>query len=328
MGEGSAVFIEPVVPLTERILARVGQPRPVWILIWGFFPFATYEVAYRLLHIPGYRGIGFSISGTYVVILSLWGIGKITRGLTAIQPLILDLSEQAEAGAPSRPFRLVGSVAGPLLLNLAVNLVYVMDVIRHPGLATAVMWFALYIAWLPGNCAVWFCTTLFLGLDNLGRRPLRLKPFHQDSSLGLGPLGRLAFSAYLLLAAGVAPFAIVGTRDVRSAVVALGITMIATIFFFMSVSRLHLQLVSAKMRYFAHLRHLYAQAFRPLENAWSLEALSEQSGHLSVTEVLHRQIVAIQGWPFDEAIVARVVLIATSVAAIVAARLILSRFGL
>jgi len=58
---------------------------------------------------------------------------------------------------------------------------------------------------------------MFLGLDGLGRRPLRLKSFHQDRSLGLGPLGRLAFSAFLLLAALLLPYAIVGAHDVRSA---------------------------------------------------------------------------------------------------------------
>jgi hypothetical protein len=45
-------------------------------------------------------------------------------------------------------------------------------------------------------------------------------------------------------------------------------------------------------------------------------------------EVLQRQVAAIQGWPFDEAIIARVAAIVTSVVGISIARLILSRFGL
>jgi hypothetical protein len=96
----------------------------------------------------------------------------------------------------------------------------------------------------------------------------------------------------------------------------------------MSVYRLHRQLVAAKRHYLSRVRSLYAEALPPLESAWSLETVSAQSGHLYAVEVLQRQVADIREWPFNEALVARVAAIVTSVLGIIAARLILSRFGL
>ena len=41
-----------------------------------------------------------------------------------------------------------------------------------------------------------------LGLDRLGQERLSLDPFPQDTSLGLAPVGSLAFTGFALLLAG------------------------------------------------------------------------------------------------------------------------------
>ena len=325
---GRALATEPIVPLTERVLMRVGWPRPFWILAWGLLLFVTIESANRLYHLPGYLGVSYSIVCAYIASVSLWGVGRLTRALNENQPLITGLNGGTEDAAGSRPFQFVGSVAGPLLLSLIVNLVWVTEFFRYPGLASATMFLLFFVGWLPANCALWVCVALFLELDKLGRRPLQLKPFHQDRSLGLDPLGKAAFSSFLLLAAVLLPYTIVAVRDVRSAAVALVYIFLATTFFFMSVYRLHRQLVAAKRHYLSRVRSLYAEALPPLESAWSLETVSAQSGHLYAVEVLQRQVADIREWPFNEALVARVAAIVTSVLGIIAARLILSRFGL
>src|SRR5260370_3787616 len=98
------------------------------------------------------------------------------------------------------------SVAGPLLLTLGGTLAFqITDFYRYPSAAPIVMAPLLYVGWLPGNAGLWNVAALFVGLDRLGRRHLRLASFQEDVSLGIGPLGRVAFFAFLLLAAGFLP---------------------------------------------------------------------------------------------------------------------------
>jgi hypothetical protein len=58
---------------------------------------------------------------------------------------------------------------------------------------------------LPLLTAVWVYLALLLGLDRLGRRTLSLTAFPEDLSLGLGEVGRLAFTAFWIYAAGFVP---------------------------------------------------------------------------------------------------------------------------
>jgi hypothetical protein len=56
--------------------------------------------------------------------------------------------------------------------------------------------------------------------------------------------------------------------------------------------------------------------------------LQQQAGLLSAAEALEKRAERIQEWPFDEAIFAKVVTIASSVAVVIISSLILSPVGL
>jgi len=72
---------EIIVPLSERILARLGGPRALWAVAWGSLAFVIYELSFRLYRLPTYPGLSFSLASAYLNILVLWGIGKVARGL-------------------------------------------------------------------------------------------------------------------------------------------------------------------------------------------------------------------------------------------------------
>jgi hypothetical protein len=101
-----------------------------------------------------------------------------------------------------------------------------------------------------------------------------------------------------------------------------------TIALLLSLIRLHRQLLSAKKVFVRQARDLHAVAYSPLRVKPSLKTLRARAPELSAAEALVRRAEAIQEWPFDEAILGRAVVIITSVAAALIARLIIGHLGL
>lgn len=98
--------------------------------------------------------------------------------------------------------------------------------------------------------------------------------------------------------------------------------------FFLSLRRLHRQMVMVKESELAIARGLYAEAYEPLRKTPTLEILERQRTLLGAADALEKWADAIHEWPLSEGTVARVVTITTSVIAVAIARLILSPLGL
>jgi hypothetical protein len=98
--------------------------------------------------------------------------------------------------------------------------------------------------------------------------------------------------------------------------------------FFLSLRRLHRQMIEVKERELAVARELYAEAYEPFRKTRTLETLDRQHTLLGAADALEKRADAIHEWPLSEGTVARVVTITTSVIAVAVARLILSPLGL
>jgi hypothetical protein len=109
-------------------------------------------------------------------------------------------------------------------------------------------------------------------------------------------------------------------------VLGLLVLLIGVALFFLSLRRLNRQMVAVKQREIAWAQHLYAQAFEPLREAGTLEALQRQSSQLSAAEALEKRAERIQEWPFDESTFTRVVTISSTVVAAIIARVLLAPF--
>jgi hypothetical protein len=119
-----------------------------------------------------------------------------------------------------------------------------------------------------------------------------------------------------------------GTPDVVGFAIGVFVLGGALAAFFLSLLRLHRQMVEVKTRELAFARELYAQAYEPVRTAGTLEALEQQHGLLGAADALEKRAHAIHEWPIDEGIWVRVITIATSVLTIAIARLILGPLGL
>jgi hypothetical protein len=112
--------------------------------------------------------------------------------------------------------------------------------------------------------------------------------------------------------------------------VAIGLAVLggALATFFLSLLRLHWQMVEVKASELAIARDLYAKAYEPVGKTPTLEVLERQHTLLGAADALEKRAHAIHEWPIDEGTVASVVTIATSVIAVTIARLILDPLGL
>ncbi|HEX6673902.1 MAG TPA: hypothetical protein VF486_02600 [Actinomycetes bacterium] len=170
---------------------------------------------------------------------------------------------------------------------------------------------------------MWVYLGLQVGLNRLGRGHVTLEAYRGDRSLGLRPVGRLAFTGFWMLFGSVVPLVLTASSDRPGLVVGVGVLAAGVSLFFLSLRHLNRQMVAAKQRELELALDLYVQAYQVVRDEPTLEVLQRQVGLLNAAEALEKRAERIQEWPFDEATFARVVTIASSVAAVIISDLIL-----
>ena len=169
------------------------------------------------------------------------------------------------------------------------------------------------LRWFVLAAFVWMYGASLFGLQRVCRRPLRLVPHLDDPFLGTRPLGRLSLAFAVAFFVGVA---IIGLWGVASgptptnASVFVSVTIAALLLFFLPLYSVHLQMVAAKnaeqaasierfRRIFDHTRRETAEESRAVELADRHAAIG--------WGFVDARVRAIHTWPFDTAIVARLV---------------------
>jgi hypothetical protein len=320
-------------PLTDRILARLPGRRASWIGVWALVPWlnaganvvldtdersAVWEQG-RAIVILNYAALSLG------VVVALWGSGRIARRIEALRAA----TSRVLDGDARAPFRGVNSVAGPLVLSVAAAIAFGVSAFVRDGWTPAILrgatWFVLGIAiWT----FLWTYGSLQLGLDRLGREHLRQDAVRVDPSLGLRPFGDVAFMGLWMLLICIVPVLLTGLPDVVGVVIGMLVLATGLAVFFLSLLRLHWQMIEVKASELAIARDLYAQAYEPVRARPSLDALEEQRSLLGAADALEKRAHAINDWPIAEGTFARVITITTSVTAITIARLILDPLGL
>jgi hypothetical protein len=259
------------------------------------------------------------------MVVTLWGTRTIARRLEGLDDEIADVVESEARTA----FGEVNLTAPPLLGAVALASAFGVSTLIEDGLGPAVLrtatWFALGVA----MCTfLWTFIALQLGLDRLGRARLDLHRASVAPDLGLRPVGDVAFLGLWLLLAWLVPVAWTGIPDAVGFVIGIVVLTAALVVFFSSLWRLHRRMVEARDSELAIAKRLYAEAYEPVRNEPTLETLGGQQSLLGAADALEKRARAIQAWPIDEATVARIATIVTSVVAVTIARLLLDPFGL
>ncbi len=323
----------PLRPLTERVLARLPNARRLWIAVWALVPWAN--AGANLMsdaearsavweQRPSLVVLNYTVLSVGVVIV-LWGTARIARRLESLRATTPTLV----AASTREPFREVNNVAAPLVLSVAAAVAFGASAFVQDGMTAALLrgttWFVLGTAFWT---FLWTYGALQLGLDRLGREHLRTDAASLDPGLGLRPLGGVAFMGLWMLLAWLVPLVLTGLPDVVGVTTGLLVLLAGLAAFFLSLFRLHRQMVEVKANELAVARELYAQAYEPVRAERTLDALARQHSLLGAADALEKRAHAIHEWPIDEGTLARVLTIVTSVIAMTIARLILDPLGL
>jgi hypothetical protein len=314
------------IPITERALRRLPGPRWVLIALWAAAVLATPFVVVGAKRVVGpgaeFDGFGELASQavlSYVVALLLYGVARLVDHATALGP---DVERLTVGGAQPETMRR-WDAAGPLLLSAVVVLVAAdRSWSTNGALPTVVVLPLLALAVVPVMTFVWTYIWLLIGLDRLGRSRLALQPFPQDRSLGLGPVGSLAFSGFAFLVAAAVPTLLATTGNPTTFVIALVILGVNIPIFFRSMWRLHRQMSGAKARYVREARALYADAYAPLRTEASQSVLRTQAPVLDAARALEERAERIQVWPIADGLIAIIGFIVAGVASGVVVRFI------
>jgi hypothetical protein len=319
-------------PLTDRILSRLPVRRAVAILVWALVPWlnAGANLALGAEHAsPVWEQsttliILSYISVSFAIVMSLWGTTRIAQGLEALRTPSRPLDGEA-----SRLFRGINSRRGPLAASIGAAILFGVSTGIGEGWAAGLLRGA---TWLVVGIALftflWTYVSFLLALDRLGHQQLIPDTVHADPGLGLRPLGALAASGLWMLLAWLVPVLLTGLPDVVGAVSGMLVLLAVLAGFFLSLFRLHRQMIEVKADELALARELYAQAYEPVYRARNLEALEEQRALIGAADALEKRASGIHEWPFTERTPTVVITVATSVTAMTIGRLILDPFGL
>jgi len=324
-------------PLTERLLAWLPGPRWASQAGWIALPLLRALGTVAFLEWTGKNplcwGLGLlvlpeALAFTYAVPHALWGAARIAREASALEPRLAELTSAGQEPGP-RVFRGMGSTLGPVLIALSISLCLLGATVGTADgwIVLALLLLALAIH-LPITTLLWTYLMLMVGLHRLGARHLILEAYSGDGSLGLLPVGKLAFTGFWVFAANLAPLLLIGLTSLASLVVGLVVFIAGVLVFFLSLWRVHGQMGRARQHQLLRAQALYEEAYAPLRTAYTLETLEARSGLLGAAEALERRAEAIQTWPFSDALLARMVVIGLSVVTAILARLVMKPLGL
>jgi len=170
-------------------------------------------------------------------------------------------------------------------------------------------------------CAfVWVYCSSIRGLHQLGKKPLKLKPFYEDRLLGLKPIGLLSLSFAVAYFGGMgllALFPVTGSPYPMSLFyggLLSTITILGVVFFILPLFTFHNRMVEVKHREQKALQEQIAKAMKKTTESSaqvSESSVSETEELLSrltkivVSDITKREIEEIPTWPFDMPILRR-----------------------
>jgi hypothetical protein len=334
-GNGRSSGLE-LLPVTERVLVRLPGTRVFWTVFWAFLTAIRPLIFLQVLWAMGHASLGWEFVRTqlsshavyaYMVLVSFWAARKIAREARALEPSLQRLaSPSARTG---NVFAGMTSVAGPVALTVLLTIVLSINLLGRWGAAPAAIILPyLAVPIFPIMTMFWVYVSVLVGLDRLGRQPMELGVFPEDTSLGLRPVGALAFTAFLVFCAETLPFLLVNLRDRLQLILGLCFFVAGVVVFFLSMWRLHRQMMAAKARHLAWVRALYGEAFAPIRPRPTLEGLQARAPLVSAAEALEKRALSIQEWPFDDRTMARIVAVSTGVVTTTLARFVMRAVGL
>jgi hypothetical protein len=306
-------------PLTERILARLGRPRWLWICLWASIPLLSPLVFSAAIIVSG-RPFGDAeftdlvatqVVLAYVCLLFLGGTGRLARQAASIKG---DLVEIVSGKPPAGLFDGIGSTTGPIALTAVTVAAISGGGFLQYGLLPPLAALPLLIIYMvPIATLIWVYVRILADIDRLGRSPVVLEAFPQDRTLGLRKVGSIASTGLGLVLLGAVPVLLAGSDEPVTLGISLAIVAVSVGIFLLSMWRLHRQMSAAKARYIELARDLYARAYEPVRTEPTIAKLDEQASVLSAAQSLDERAHGLPTWPIDEGTLRFIAVVITGV---------------
>jgi hypothetical protein len=205
----------------------------------------------------------------------------------------------------------------------------------HP--ANTVFLFVAYPFWfIIFTTFVWMYLGSIRGLFTLGKRPLSLKPFHQDKMLGVRPVGSLSLSLAFAYFGGLSILALLPSvlspdTPTISYVLTLSFFMLlGVIFFFLPLYTIHRKMHEVKLKEQEKLHNELFKVVQKTDNSKiKSESISDIKDSLNrltsvlTVEVTKDEVENIPTWPIDFAILRRLLTMTISIIGIIIANFIM-----
>jgi len=187
------------------------------------------------------------------------------------------------------------------------------------------------VAW---GTVFWVYTSSIYGLHSLGKQPLKLKAYSEDTMLGVGPLGYLSLHLAVIYLSAIALGAVATSlyADLFTITSLLAFVIIGGAFFFLPLTSVHRLMLSARLRERSLLRNQFNQLVARPEDKVSASAettltdlhvlLSDLKGLIAL-EIVERKALSMPTWPFDSRVLGQLTLMIVSTIATIIAQIIL-----
>ncbi len=270
-------------------------------------------------------------------------------GVRAMRVWLVSAKEELVALCPDgepayrHAFRFT-SAMWPVLISVGLELISgvglaLSDSGRREGLYLIPLEILRFLLTLGILSFVWIYATGLLGLYELGKRPLRLKSYREDSLLGTRLIGQLslrfAFLYFMVLLIVLVGNSFAGDPSTTSTVAVL--TVIGIPMFFLPLTSIRRKMAEVKRREVSAIRTRFAQAVSdlhegdPHSEGEPLARVEERLRELTTLQVLEmeiRETANIRTWPYDSRILGQLTIIVLSVTAAMITRLLINAFRL
>jgi len=339
--------------LAERFILAFRLPYAIGCILVGFVLFGVLDVAFtsyvQTSNLSRALAAALTPSSLLTDLLIAYAFyaprymrRKLVEAGRALSPLLPDREDEvrrifSEVAAP-RP-QLVAWFLFLVALLVAVNAAAILGTGASPfvfnagpgsGLEFAASIYdilSLAVATLGLSSVVWTFWSISLGIHRFGGATLTLRPYYEDSFLGLKPLGALslslAFGYFVFI--GLFLLAVTGSPSTPTAADILGVggfltglVVVGLVLFFLPLRRLHQRMLHQKHQESARLR----PKLKPVFEESAGPHASPDVGHLFRVDMMDRKVSAMAVWPYDVGILGRLSAITLSVVAILISRII------
>ena len=176
----------------------------------------------------------------------------------------------------------------------------------------------------------WVFFYSMFSIYKIGKRPLKLKPYTEDRTLGLRPFGTASLQ-FTLVYLGIVTFLSLviilgGVLPLTTALLVLLFYPLGILFFLLPLRSIHQRLTDAKARELAWLEPRATAVMERLKEGKAFQSDQQLVNELTMVDIVQRDIHQIHTWPFDTSIVVRLVAVMLSLVAILLSAIIRDLF--